>query len=305
MTPTVDMEAPLTEAPDILSTSDTPAITKKAEADNVDQMIGEVTGEPSSHHEVAEVPGQVLEEAAIDDHEGGKSVHVVPPSHAPDVPDDAQGDCDEEPAPEMPVEQEPSLARLDEDIKEPIVPADEAEDEEDARRKRVADKLAKMGGINPLALPVQRKPSADETQTSAPVSPVLVKRASLSRQSADTQPALQRTQSLRKSSIGSTTAPEEGATTVQRKRSDDETQTSPPLAKRASLSRQSMDSPQRRQSLRKSSVDSTTVLEASTQEFMSRSSTISQSESRKSSVDPAVSGSVAESVSRESQDGKY
>ena len=313
MPPAVDMEAPLTEVPDILSVADTPVITKKAEADDVEQKIGEVTSdfiEPSGHPEVAEDPSEVLEEGAVQvhDHEDEKPVHVVPPSHAPDVPDDAKGDGDEETSAEIPAEYEPSPARLDEGIKESMEqPADETVDEEAARRKRVADKLAKMGGINPLAPPVQRKSSVDESQTSSPVSPVLVKRASISRQSTDTLPALPRTQSLRKSSISLTTAPEEGATGLRRNPSVDETQTSPPvspLTRRASLSRQSMDSPQRRQSLRNSSVDSTTVLEANIQEYPTRSSAISP-QSRKSSVDPAVSASESESVSRESQDGKY
>jgi hypothetical protein len=303
MPSTADIEVPLTETPDILSTADIPTITKKTEASDAKQKIGEVTSDP----EAAEAPAVIPEEETVINDEDEKPAHVTPPSHAPDVPDDAEDD-DNEAAYRASIEHEPSPARLDEDVKESFEqPVDEIEDEEAARRRRVAEKLAKMGGINPLALPVQRK-SSIETPTSAPVSPVLAKRASLSRQGTDTLSPVQRRQSMRKSSVDSTAVPEEG-TTVQRKLSIDETQTAPPvspsLAKRASLSRQSTDSVQRRQSLRKSSVDSTTVLEASTQEYPSRSSAISP-QSRKSSVDPTVSGNVSESVSRRaSLDGKY
>lgn len=302
--PTADMEVPLTEAPDILSSSDSPAITKKAEAGSVEQEIDKVTGEPggpSDHSEAADVHAEIPEkDSALNDGENHdvehrKSVHAAPPSHAPDVPDDAEDDDKEgdiNAVTEVPVEHESHPARLDQHVDEPIEqPVDEPEDEA-ARRIRVAEKLAKMGGVNPLAPPVQRKPSVDETQTAHAVPPP-AKRASLSRQSTD---SLERRQSWRASSVGSTTAPEEGIT-AQRKLSVDETQTSPPvspLTKRASLSRQSTDSLQRRQSLKRSSVDSTTVLEASPQEFPSRPS----AQSRKSSVDPTVSGSVYDSVSR-------
>jgi myosin tail region-interacting protein MTI1 len=319
--PTADIEVPLTEAPDILSTADTPAITKKAEAGDVQREIGEITTEsvgPSSHPEATEISAGFPEkESALNDGdlevEDEKSIHAAPPSHAPDVPDDAEDDDNEaayQPLAEVPIEHESYPARLDEDVKEPIEqPTDEAEDDEVARRRRVTEKLAKMGGVNPLAPPVQRKPSVDETQTASPVSSPLAKRASLSRQSTDSLPPPQRSQSLRRLSVDSTTTSEGGTTAAQRKLSVDETQSSspvsPPLVKRASLSRQSTESLQRRQSLRKSSVDSTTVLEESTQEFPSRPSAIPP-QSRKSSIDPTVSGSVSDSVSRrESQDGKY
>ena len=40
---------------------------------------------------------------------------------------------------------------------------DEDAEEEEARRKRVAERLAKMGGINPFALPSPSRPSLEET----------------------------------------------------------------------------------------------------------------------------------------------
>jgi myosin tail region-interacting protein MTI1 len=40
---------------------------------------------------------------------------------------------------------------------------DEDAEEEEVRRKRVAERLAKMGGINPFALPPSRLPSSEET----------------------------------------------------------------------------------------------------------------------------------------------
>ncbi|KAG6816408.1 hypothetical protein H0H87_006212 [Tephrocybe sp. NHM501043] len=60
------------------------------------------------------------------------------------------------------------------------------EDEEVARRKRIAEKLAKMGGVNPFALPPQRKTSA--SLEDIPTSPPLTKRSSTSQSSAGSSP---------------------------------------------------------------------------------------------------------------------
>lgn len=308
--PTADFEVTPTETPDILSTADTSAITKKG---NVEEEKAEITEAASEIHETRneervaeEADVSVEDDSQISDIEPGKSVHVMAPSHAHNVPYDDEDDEDEAAhKAQVEVEHEHPSEAINQDAKEPVEqPAEELEDEETARRKRVAEKLAKMGGINPLSIPVQPKPSADETQFPPPVSP-LSKRASLSMQSATSLSPVQRAQSLRKSSVDSTLALQESPSLPQRKPTVDETPTSAPvspmLARKASLSRQSTDSLQRKQSLRKS-VDSTAVLE---EEAPSRSSVISVP-SRKSTVDPTVFGSVSDSVSkRDSQDGKY
>ncbi|KAG6902629.1 hypothetical protein C0995_014235 [Termitomyces sp. Mi166 len=65
--------------------------------------------------------------------------------------------------------------------------ADEAEeDEEVARRKRIAEKLAKMGGVNPFALPPQRQASGSSED--AQTSPTLTKHSSISRSSVGSPP---------------------------------------------------------------------------------------------------------------------
>jgi len=168
-----------------------------------------------------------------------------------------------------------------------------------------------MGGINPLAPQPRRSSSTDEAQGSPPVSPSLVKRASLSRQSADTSPSAQRRQSLRKSSVGSTMVPEEDTASTQRKLSFDGTQSPPSvslrLAKRTSLSRQSTDSlpPPRKQSSGELSADSTTATAQIPESHANQTFAIPPT-SRKSSVGSANTEIASDFVSgRESQDGKY
>ncbi|KAJ4000282.1 hypothetical protein F5050DRAFT_596855 [Lentinula boryana] len=68
----------------------------------------------------------------------------------------------------------------------------ETEEDEASRRQRVAERLAKSGGVNPFALPPQRKPSSPIVSsedslplTSAPVSPASQKRTSIRKASTD------------------------------------------------------------------------------------------------------------------------
>ncbi|THU90982.1 hypothetical protein K435DRAFT_759714 [Dendrothele bispora CBS 962.96] len=68
--------------------------------------------------------------------------------------------------------------------------AEEEEDDEEMRRKRIAERVAKMGGFNPFSLPPQRRPSSDEVPTS-PKSEI------------EPSPKSPSTQSMRKSSTGS------------------------------------------------------------------------------------------------------
>jgi len=341
--PTAVAEVPVTESPDILSTSNTLTIANKADAGGVNDETAEEGIEPSGDlgarlsterpvEASAEIPekesstsdvtlgehGAGVAEGPFRKHEDNetseveetKSIGVAPPSHSLGVSDG--DDAAYEPMAVVPVEQEDTSTKADDGVEKPFAqPSDELdEDEESARRKRIAEKLTKMGGVNPFTLPppTQSRSSTDEMQTSPPASPPLAKRVSLSRQS--TGPP-QRKQSLRKSSVDSTTALEEATASAQRRMSVDETQSSPSLpprlVQRASLSRQSIDfsPPQRKQSLRKSSVDSTLLEESTVQssvEFPSQPSTISPL-SRKTSVDTTVSGRVA--GSGQSQDGKY
>ncbi|TFK34773.1 hypothetical protein BDQ12DRAFT_338071 [Crucibulum laeve] len=67
----------------------------------------------------------------------------------------SKADISEGPAEET-VEEAPPVAELTE------------EEEEEARRKRVAEKLAKMGGINPFSMPPQRKPSSSSEDVVSP-----------------------------------------------------------------------------------------------------------------------------------------
>ncbi|GLB38686.1 putative SH3 domain-containing protein [Lyophyllum shimeji] len=108
---------------------------------------------------------------------------TVTPSHSVAIPQEAGVDAHQERAVEAEeldapdTEDSPSKA---EDGREEAVTgaADESEeDEEAARRQRIAEKLAKMGGVNPFAAPPQRRPSgsSEDIQTSPP----LTKRASV------------------------------------------------------------------------------------------------------------------------------
>jgi hypothetical protein len=322
------VDVPLTESPDILSTADTPAITKKAEAGDVEREIVDLL----SHAEAAEVaaripekksdisgaaetrgaynakePTQVHDGSETAEADNRKSADIVTSPQVSDHAEDDNNEGENKQSTEIRVEHEHTTTKLD---KGPIIQSADEQDEgeEAARRKRVAGKLAKMGAINPLAPPPQRRPSTDETQTSPPVSP-LVKRASLSRQSTDTFPSAQRRQSLRRSSVDSTMVPEEGTASTQRKPSFDGTQSSPSvsprLSKRISISRQGTDSlpPQRKQSLRELSADSTAGTTQIPEPHSNQSLAISPP-SRKSSV--ANTEIASDFVSgKESQDGKY
>jgi hypothetical protein len=158
-----------------------------------------------------------------------KSTDVSPPVHSPDVPVDA--DSDEELPERKPSRKESILsktmgaAEVTEESTEKVVPdptaqaveelnEDEGEGEEAARRKRVAEKLAKMGGVNPFAPPPQRKPSVtlEDVRPSPPISPNR-ERASLSRESFVSPPPQARRDSLRKSSLDSPSTALEGSTT--------------------------------------------------------------------------------------------
>lgn len=174
-------------------------------------------------------------------------------------------------APEKTTVEEPAAQAEDED---------EDEEAEAARRKRVAERLAKMGGINPFA-PPQRKPSvsSEEAQPSA-VSPIQ-KRASISRESVGSPPPPPQ----RKPSVSS----EEQQSSA----------TSPTIQKRASISRESVGSPPPppvNDSLRRSSTDSQ-------QGNVAQASAVPLPSSRKNSVESTIVQDA--SSKRTSHDGKY
>ncbi|KAF9465326.1 hypothetical protein BDZ94DRAFT_1254292 [Collybia nuda] len=145
-----------------------------------------------------------------------KSNDVTPPVHSTDLPVDVEYERELsardiqpelEPSPED--SKTPDVVNVHEKtiVEEPAAIAaqvdDEDEEAEAARRKRLAEKFAKMGGVNPLA-PPQRKPSLlSEGSQSSPTSPTLPKRTSISRESIGSPPPPLRRDSLRKSSIDS------------------------------------------------------------------------------------------------------
>lgn len=83
------------------------------------------------------------------------------------------------------------------------------EEDEETRKRRVAERLAKMGGINPMARP-PRRPSVDDapsgTVASLPPSPLISKslrRSSTGHSSSISPPPLAKPASLKRTSVGS------------------------------------------------------------------------------------------------------
>lgn len=214
---------------DPLDVSDAPAVVaendKKAEAGDVEEEVGQVDKEagveaPSADEVKLLALDDSHQQIAADDDEKDFDKHIkvqessdiAPSTHGVDVPADV-GTEDEEIEDEgylqprsiddAPIKAEPIAQAVEE-------PEENEEAEEAARRKRVAEKLAKMGGVNPLA-PPQRKPSgsADDIPTSPTVSPTLAKRASLSHDDVSSPPP--RRQSTRKSSGDSIPATQDSA----------------------------------------------------------------------------------------------
>lgn len=126
---------------------------------------------------------------------------------------------------EVPVEEHLSPAP------EPSVPFAEEKEDEEARHKRVAERIAKMGGINPFVLPsLQRKSSttSNVSDVIAPQSPTVQKRASVGSISKSPERKL----SIRKPSIDEAPVEEESSfnTTPPRRRSSQFSENSPAMA---------------------------------------------------------------------------
>ncbi|KAG6813006.1 hypothetical protein H0H92_014743 [Tricholoma furcatifolium] len=125
------------------------------------------TADEEQEHAVKATPAQVQPEPSVQESAPGEeeerieeqSQHVQAEEHV----EESLQETEEEAA----AVQSPPADELDE------------EDEEAARRQRIAEKLAKMGGVNPFALPPQRKASgsSEDVHTSLPS---LSKRASVS-----------------------------------------------------------------------------------------------------------------------------
>lgn len=161
----------------------------------------------------------VDDDEAVVDSPDAKIVTEVEPTTSVEIEE-------EEAASPVAEERKPAVLQTEEDVepaaagKPEVTENDEDEDEEVARRRRVAERLAKMGGINPFAPPPQRKASVSSEDPHSPpaVSPTVPRRASLRRESGDSFMSLQRKDSV---GVGSITVPEEdGVTTVAAQSSD-------------------------------------------------------------------------------------
>ncbi|KAG6919231.1 hypothetical protein DXG01_008027 [Tephrocybe rancida] len=130
-------------------------------------------------------PTELITETADDEADEEAREDAIPPKAVP-VEDVSVTEVEEvhEHASEV-AEQEPEPVEEEPIVQNATELDDEDEDEEAARRQRIAEKLAKMGGINPFAPPPQRKVSgsSEDVQTSP-----LIKRASISRNSVGSPP---------------------------------------------------------------------------------------------------------------------
>ncbi|KAG6835916.1 hypothetical protein H0H93_013376 [Arthromyces matolae] len=119
-----------------------------------------------------------------------KSPELTTPANEPSVLDNVPSISEKAPAAEDELDVVDQAAEaVGEKEEHGDQPPEEEEDEEIARRKRIAEKLSKMGGVNPFALPPQRKASgaSEDLQTS----PTLAKRTSISRSSVGSPPPSQ------------------------------------------------------------------------------------------------------------------
>lgn len=194
-----------------------------------EKVVEEVNATPSQEEMVdsqvekspespAKIPGEIIsEEPSSKEQESTKafefdvpSVDPVPPSHAPDILEDVstkRTEVEAEPERKPSLDSPSSLPTADSSEKLSQEPAEvpqelDEEAEEAARRKRVAEKLAKMGGINPFAPPppVQRQSSSDVLSDETPSPAVTPAGPSVDSERESVEPV------ARKSSVDSTTA---------------------------------------------------------------------------------------------------
>ncbi|KAF8832646.1 hypothetical protein HHX47_DHR1001329 [Lentinula edodes] len=189
----------------------------------------ELSVDPSIEHTKNELDVQILPSADTEELDTAKKILDYTAPLVDDVPPEPL--VSEEPAMVVPVEETPIPTAKTEvgesDVVQAIQSASESlveepepthaeieEEDEASRRKRVAERLAKSGGVNPFALPPQRRPSLPVTHeessppTSTPVSPVSQKRTSIRKVSADSvhnpvpAPPARRSSQISLSSVG-------------------------------------------------------------------------------------------------------
>jgi myosin tail region-interacting protein MTI1 len=119
--------------------------------------------------EASEVKAPVPEDGTdskVEDEEKPKEIAPPPAQEDLDVPK-----ADTRPTQAVPVER----AASPEVVEVPTEKATDVEEEEDeeARRKRVAERIARMGGVNPLAAPPRRDSSSSVPPTSPPMAPAV------------------------------------------------------------------------------------------------------------------------------------
>ncbi|KAG5646032.1 hypothetical protein DXG03_004634 [Asterophora parasitica] len=162
-----------------------------------------VVEQPAPQHEGS----SEREEPAQPEPQRDEPLDIAAPTQVTDTQDDAAIHDDDQlherfPSAEETEERDDSPAAI-ETVEEapPAQVADETEEDEEARRQRIAAKLAKMGGFNPFAPhpQPQRKSSSSD---GAPSSPPPAKRASISQERVvSPPPPPQRRESTRKSSV--------------------------------------------------------------------------------------------------------
>ena len=229
------------------------------------QQPAAVTGEEPLTEEIQTEPPVVEHVAKIVESPETTFDHPVAPSQHPIV-EHQEDPVSSEPSlpPQLPVPVQ-AASEVEMEILKPAreVEADQAEEEEEeevARRKRVAEKLAKMGGVNPFALATSR-PQRQTSISSVEAAPVSASPPSVElgrRPSVDLE---------RRTSVDSQ---RRTSVDLQRRTStDSQRRTSTDSQRRISIGSQprraSVDSPveplQRKDSIRKSSVDSLMLFE--------------------------------------------
>ena len=129
-------------------------------------------------HDIQSPPPHELKQERKHEHEDEQPVHPVQPGNVNTIGEDQDDeiidtDEDSDYDEKISAEHHDHHLQRDDDHRVGAEPqpnsaigatgTDEDAEEEEVRRKRVAERLAKMGGINPFALPPSRLPSLEET----------------------------------------------------------------------------------------------------------------------------------------------
>jgi hypothetical protein len=218
------------------------------------QQPAAVAGEESLTEEIPAEPPVI--EHAVKTVKSPETIfdHPVAPSQSPIV-EHQEDSASSEPSlpPQLPVHVQAS-SEVEMEVLKPAqgVEAEQAEEEEEARRKRVAEKLAKMGGVNPFALATSR-PQRQTSISSVEAAPVSASPPSVElgrRPSVDLE---------RRTSVDSQ---RRTSVDLQRRAStDSQRRTSIGSQPRRANVESPVEPPQRKDSIRKSSVDSLMLFE--------------------------------------------